>query len=117
MLRNRKCGGFKFVRQYPFTLQDMDRSRFVVVDFYCHAGKLAIELDGAAHGGREKIDKYRENLLAYKGIRFLRFKNDEVFTNLTLTQTILNHLPPTPPLLSFKRGVGGEFKGACHEGI
>jgi len=45
LVRNRRLGGFKFVRQLP-----IDR---YFADFVCEAGKLIVELDGAAHDGRE----------------------------------------------------------------
>jgi Protein of unknown function (DUF559) len=43
-LRNRNFAGYKFRRQHPF-----DR---YILDFYCPAAKLAIELDGGGHNYR-----------------------------------------------------------------
>ena len=40
-LRNRRLQGVKFRRQHPVPPY--------VLDFYCHAAKLAIELDGSQH--------------------------------------------------------------------
>jgi very-short-patch-repair endonuclease len=106
-LRNRKLQGQKFVRQYPFTVRDMGRSRFVVVDFYCHAQKLAIELDGPIHDSRQDLDKRRQDLLEQIGIKTLRFKNKEIFNDVNRVLGEIAHhfsLPPSP--LFQERGRG-----------
>jgi very-short-patch-repair endonuclease len=71
-LRNRNFAGYKFRRQH---LVDC-----YVLDFYCPAAKLAIELDGGGHNYRvEQIrDRVRSELLARKGIIVLRFWNHQV---------------------------------------
>jgi very-short-patch-repair endonuclease len=43
-LRNRKCGGFKFRRQYV-----IDR---MIVDFYCHECRLVVEVYGTVHADK-----------------------------------------------------------------
>src|SRR5581483_12302097 len=45
-----------------------------VLDFYCHAVKLAVEVDGASHGfgDRPGRDGQRDAWLAERGIRTLR---------------------------------------------
>jgi very-short-patch-repair endonuclease len=55
LVRNRQVGGFKFLRQVP-----IDR---YFADFVCEAGKLIVELDGAAHEGREDYDERRTRTL------------------------------------------------------
>ncbi|MCD6594217.1 DUF559 domain-containing protein [bacterium] len=70
-LRDRQFMGHKFRRQHPIA------KRFIV-DFYCAKAKLAIELDGAIHIGREEMDKDRETYIKAHGIRIIRFKNNEV---------------------------------------
>jgi hypothetical protein len=55
-----------------------------VVDFYCPALKLAIEVDGDSHfqpGEREK-DEMRQQFIESVGIQFLRFRNNEIRQNL-----------------------------------
>ena len=55
-----------------------------VVDFYCPAKRLVIEIDGPSHFTKESIEydivrsKYFEGL----GIKVLRFKNSEVSTGI-----------------------------------
>ena len=54
-----------------------------VVDFYCPAKKIAIEIDGARHwtDQEQKRDHMRQRSIEALGIRVLRFTNDEVYTN------------------------------------
>lgn len=55
-----------------------------VVDFYCPAEKLAVELDGAGHFtavGLES-DELREAYIAEQGVRVLRFENRLVFEEI-----------------------------------
>ena len=71
-LRGRKLGGLRFRRQHPVSLY--------ILDFYCHSRRLAVELDGAYHGGPEQAayDAARSAYLARTGIRVLRFTNQDV---------------------------------------
>ena len=106
-LRNRGLGGQKFVRQYPFTVRYMGHSRFVVVDFYCHVQKLAIEIDGSVHDDRQEIDKHRLEILKKMGIRIIRFKNEEVLGDVkrVLCEIISNFSTPSPSLSREGSGV------------
>jgi acetylglutamate kinase len=85
----------KFRRQHPIANY--------VVDFYCHALKLVIELDGGIHEVEEvkKLDEYREAHLIELGLTVLRFKNEQVFEqNKLVLETIastINRLK-SPPL-------------------
>ena len=51
-----------------------------ILDFYCQAAKLAIELDGGGHNyrGGQIRDRMRSEFLARKGITVLRFWNHQV---------------------------------------
>jgi very-short-patch-repair endonuclease len=75
-LRTRRFGRFKFRRQHPVGNY--------VLDFYCAEAKLAIELDGGQHAREDHStpDKARTRDLEKRGIRVLRFWNNEVFQNL-----------------------------------
>ena len=42
---------------------------------------LAIEIDGVSHIGKELYDSKRQSRLEKLWIRFLRFKDDDVFYN------------------------------------
>jgi acetylglutamate kinase len=66
----------KFRRQHPLN--------YYIVDFYCHSIKLVIELDGKIHLKKEvkEIDEDKEGGLKSLGLTVLRFKNEEVLTDL-----------------------------------
>ena len=75
-LQNRQLDGRKFRRQHsvgPY-----------VLDFYCPRGRLAIELDGAAHDHEQAVqrDEARTRYLASLGIKVVRFENRDVMSNL-----------------------------------
>jgi very-short-patch-repair endonuclease len=78
--RNRQLSGYKFLRQHILPLGE--DSRFCIADFYCHEAKLAIEIDGGIHNEQKDYDEYRSELLMTKGIKVIRFSNQEVFDNL-----------------------------------
>jgi very-short-patch-repair endonuclease len=69
-LRGSRFHGAKFRRQVPF-------DRFVV-DFYCHAAKLVVELDGRQHEWFADYDAGRTEVLERLGVRVIRFTNAEV---------------------------------------
>ncbi len=73
-LRGSRFEGAKFRRQVPF-----DR---YVADFYCHAAKLVIELDGAHHEWFADYDASRSAVIENFGVRVLRFANVEVCDDL-----------------------------------
>jgi very-short-patch-repair endonuclease len=75
-LRNRRLGGFKFVRQLPIGPY--------VVDFACRERKLIVEVDGATHGSNEEVqrDNRRSAYLDAAGWRIHRCWNDDVYINL-----------------------------------
>ena len=64
-LRGSRFHGAKFQRQVP-----VDR---FVLDFYCHAAKLTVELDGKQHGWSADYDAERTKVLGTRGIRVIRF--------------------------------------------
>src|SRR5689334_23292238 len=86
-LKNKKMMGYKFRRQFSIGSY--------VVDFYCPSLKLAIEVDGPAHNTPVAIeyDKNREEEIDNLKIKFLRFLNEEVYSNLnSVTERIRNEI-------------------------
>lgn len=71
-LRAGQLNGCKFRRQHEFDA--------FILDFYCAAARLAVELDGGQHLTDEGVDrdKRRELRLAQLGVRVLRFTDTEV---------------------------------------
>ncbi|MGA0598723.1 endonuclease domain-containing protein [Enterovirga sp. CN4-39] len=126
-------GDLKFRRQHPIGP--------FVLDFYCAARRLAIEVDGAAHdfGDNPARDIRRDAWLAGCGIRVLRIAAEEVRVNLEgVVETILaaaaecsggplhrpaaGPLPPAgeetpPPRISSPSGGGGRREAPDGEGV
>ncbi len=72
----KRPGGFKYRRQHP--------AGVYVLDFYCAAAKLAIEVDGRSHDGHvaAKIDATRGHFLRSQGLATLRVPVSVVLENL-----------------------------------
>jgi len=73
MVRNRRLGGFRFLRQVA-----IDR---YFADFVCEAAKVIVELDGPTHEGREDYDSRRTEVLELFGYIVLRFRNARVLAD------------------------------------
>jgi len=73
-LRGSRFHGAKFKRQVPF-----DR---YVADFYCHAAKLVVEIDGKQHEWFADYDSGRTKILEAYGVRVIRITNAEVCDDL-----------------------------------
>jgi very-short-patch-repair endonuclease len=53
-----------------------------VADFFCFEKKLIVELDGVIHNYKLKGDEHRTKILKSLGLDVIRFKNDDVESNL-----------------------------------
>ncbi|RTY71602.1 DUF559 domain-containing protein [Flavobacterium sp. LS1P28] len=75
-VKNYQIEGFKFRRQHPLS--------FYVADFYCHALKLVIEIDGGYHLTEEQqlLDEERTKHIEFQGLKVIRFTNEEVLAQL-----------------------------------
>ncbi len=73
-LQNKQVLGMRFRRQHAV-------GRYVL-DFYCPACKLAIELDGSVHDDRQEEDAIRTQEIERYGYQVIRFRNEEVMQNL-----------------------------------
>lgn len=101
-LRANRLGGFHFRRQQIIGKY--------IVDFYCHAARLVVELDGEIHKQQVERDAEREKDLIGRGLLVLGFKNEEIKHNI---QPVLEHITETcrtrttkpQPLPSKGRGV------------
>jgi very-short-patch-repair endonuclease len=90
-LRRHQIKGFMFSRQ-----RIIDN---YIVDFFCPAAKLVIEVDGGQHFSSEKVikDKAREDCLHSKGLRVLRFTDTDVLISTdAVVECILNNLEKNP---------------------
>ncbi|MGQ0621017.1 MAG: endonuclease domain-containing protein [Panacagrimonas sp.] len=113
LLRDRRFGGLKFRRQHPLPP--------CVLDFYCQALKLGVELDGGQHNedSAQCRDLARSRVLQDHGIHVIRYWNHDV---LMRTEEVLSDLwdrvqalsdspSPAPPGHPLPRGEG---KGVRH---
>jgi very-short-patch-repair endonuclease len=53
-----------------------------IVDFYCHAAALIVEVDGPVHDDQAEYDAERDRLLRVRGFRVARFTNELVTGDL-----------------------------------
>ncbi len=95
-LRRKQILGVQFNRQKPVA--------GFIVDFYCAAANLVIELDGSQHAEPEQHikDKDRNQKLKALGLEVLRFNNHQVLTELAAVMDVVfevveKKIPPTPP--------------------
>ena len=73
-LRSNRMLGSQFRRQ-----QVIDG---FIVDFYCHAAGLVVEVDGEIHQRQAEYDAERDRVLSARGLSILRVRNEEVEQNL-----------------------------------
>ncbi len=105
LLQHSKLEGKKFRRQHSVG--------FYILDFYCPAEKLAIELDGAHHFTDDgyKYDQERTKYLESLKIRVVRFENKDIFEAADLVlKKIKDSFSTTPSLRDTPPLQGGEQK-------
>jgi very-short-patch-repair endonuclease len=112
---------YEFLRDFRprFTRQRIVGS--YILDFYCGAVKLTVELDGSGHFEPEAIeyDKIRTKFLGSLGIRVMRFTNidvNESFEGVCIcianeVNALLGQPPPSADGTPFVRegGSGGTY--------
>jgi len=91
--------GAKFRRQHPIGPY--------IVDFYCRAAGLVVEVDGEAHNraDRPALDRVREQFLEENGYRVLRIAAADILRDLegavalivALVASPLHHASHGPP--------------------
>ena len=88
-LRNRRLGGYKFVREYVINNY--------IADFVCREKKVIIEVDGSQHMDAAEYDQQRTEALEAQGYKVLRIWNNEMFSNIEgVLGTILHTLNSVP---------------------
>ena len=53
-----------------------------IVDFYCPAERLVVEVDGTIHDYTQEEDAIRQEFIELLGMRVLRFTNAEVIQSI-----------------------------------
>jgi very-short-patch-repair endonuclease len=86
-LRGGQLNGLKFRRQHPLPPY--------ILDFYCDAAKLVVELDGSQH--TEESDRARTRFLESRDLTVLRFwDNDVLMQTEAVIEAIFNIVGPRP---------------------
>lgn len=86
-IKGRRLQGLHFRRQHPIGPY--------VLDFYCEAERLAVEVDGSSHdfGDRPERDQRRDAWLLAQGVTTLRLSASLILDDVdAATRTILSHL-------------------------
>ena len=73
-LRTNRLDGLHFRRQQII--------EGFIVDFYCHAERLVVEVDGPVHRRQVEHDVERSRILTALGLRVLRIRNEEIMQDL-----------------------------------
>ena len=113
--------GFRFRRQHP--------TGPYVLDFYCYAARLCVEVDGEQHSFITGRDEVRDRWLHKQGVRTLRIPARYVLTDLdAVVRWIINeastpsggHCPPPPPTGEDQNriiSVNQKHESACLHGV
>ena len=73
-LQGKQICNVRFRRQHPIDI--------FIADFYCHAAKLVVEIDGEIHDHKNEYDDGSTAEMEKFGIKVIRFSNDEVVINI-----------------------------------
>ena len=75
---------YAYLRKYPHQFRRQVTVGPYILDFYCAAAKLAVELDGSQHYEQKgkHHDAIRTDFLNSIGVEVLRFPNSDVTENL-----------------------------------
>lgn len=87
---NKNQLGIRIKSQHPIDI--------FIVDFYCHAYKLVIEIDGEIHKIQRDYDEGRTADLEKLGLKVIRFKNEDILNNIEkVVETIKANLTTPNP--------------------
>ena len=85
-LRWKQINWLRFHRQKTiFAFREINWcDRFYIADFYCHKKRLIIEIDWWIHNDKnqKEYDKIREEILKNNNYTIIRFKNEEVLSDV-----------------------------------
>lgn len=74
---------FRFLRRLNVRVNRQKVIGYYIADFYCHAAKTVIELDGTQHfeNAGEAHDRVRDDYLRELGLTVLRYSNRDMREN------------------------------------
>jgi very-short-patch-repair endonuclease/DNA modification methylase len=101
---------YEYLRNFKYRVLRQRPINHFIVDFYCPALKLVIEVDGEHHYTEEgkSYDEERRKILESYGLRELRFRNEEVLKEFERVCKEIEGIPPASPLN--KGGIKGGIK-------
>ena len=84
-LKGGQLNGLRFIRQKP--IGDF------IVDFYCKAVGLVIELDGLSHQCNEvmDLDERKQSYLESIGLKVIRFEDEDVIRDLPNVMRVIEY--------------------------
>ena len=83
-VKGNRLGGFHFRRQQVIC--------GFIADFYCHAARLVVEVDGSIHQQRVQEDKERDTIFQDLELTVERVKNEEINKDLPGVLNRIHHL-------------------------
>ncbi len=104
-LRDHRLNGLHFRRQQP--------KRGFIIDLYCHAARLIIEVDGPIHNQQIVYDTERGLILTGDDAYLLRVTNDDV--RFRLAQTLNASVSPARRPLRRSRLTSARMEGGDGE--
>ena len=80
-----------------------------IADFYCHAARVVVEVDGPVHEGQQQYDRERDEIMKARGLVLVRVTNDQVMESLPwvlawITTACAGETSPPSPLSHRARG-------------
>ncbi len=95
---------YDFLRNYPVRFLRQKVIDEYIVDFYCSAAQLVVELDGSQHYEAESVeyDSKRTEHLEKLGLQVIRIPNNKIFENFEAVCSYIDMVvneranPPSP---------------------
>ncbi len=85
---------YHFLRKYPVKFRRQAVMSPFICDFYCHAAKLIIELDGSQHYSDfgKSYDAWRTQKLEKRGCLVLRFSNRDIHDHFFIVCEMIDRI-------------------------
>lgn len=103
---------YEFLRSYPIRFRRQHPVGPYILDFYCHAAKLAIELDGGGHYEPKQMDydARRDAYLRDSGIQILCFSNLEIQNHFSAVCEMIDRIAaPSAGFAGSSPGGGAKY--------